>query len=233
MARTNHVLEEADVNKLFTQVAPHYDRLNDVISLGTQRWWRHRLFQELELQPTDQALDVCCGTGDLAIELARRLPQGRVTGLDFNQAMLDHAFEKTKMIGNLILIKGDAMHLPFDDHQFDVITIGFGLRNVPDADQALAEMYRVLKPGGHLAVLEMSQPTNPVIKLGWQAYFQAFPYLAQLAGGQAADYKYLRKTSQEFVSASELCHMMRQAGFHGVNYQKLNFGAAALHFGVK
>lgn len=233
MAKTNHVLGEQAVNQLFTQVAPHYDRLNNVISLGTQRWWRHRLFQDLPVQPNDNALDVCCGTGDLAIELAKRVPRGRVTGLDFNQAMLDRAFEKTKMIGNLILIKGDAMQLPFDDNQFDVITIGFGLRNVPDADQALAEMYRVLKPGGHLAVLEMSQPTNPVVKFGWNAYFKVFPYLAQLAGGQAKNYKYLRQTSQEFVSANQLCHMMRQAGFHGVNYQTLNFGAATLHFGVK
>ena len=233
MTKTNHIFNEDQVNHLFTEVAPHYDRLNDVISLGTQRWWRKRLFANLTVSPRANALDVCCGTGDLAIELAKRIPEGRITGLDFNQAMLDLAQEKTKMIGNLFLIKGDAMHLPFDDNQFDVVTIGFGLRNVPDANQALREIHRVLKPGGQLAILEMSQPTNPVIKLGWRAYFKLFPVVASLAGGHKENYQYLGKTSQQFVSARQLCQMMTACGFRRVNYQPLNFGAAALHFGTK
>lgn len=233
MTKTNHIFNEEQVNRLFTEVAPHYDRLNDVISLGTQRWWRKRLFANLAIDPHANALDVCCGTGDLAIELAKRILDGRVTGLDFNQAMLDLAHEKAKMIGNLFLIKGDAMQLPFADHQFDIVTIGFGLRNVPDANQALAEIYRVLKPGGQVAILEMSQPTNPVVKIGWRAYFKLFPALAALAGGHKDNYQYLGKTSQQFVSARQLCVMMKRVGFSRVNYQPLNWGAAALHFGTK
>lgn len=233
MVQTNKILDEQQVNALFSRVAPHYDLLNNVISLGTQKLWRRELFKQVSISPNAQALDVCCGTADLAIDLARRIPNGRVTGLDFNPEMLKLAFNKTKMIGNLFLIHGDAMNLPFDDQQFDIVTIGFGLRNVPDADQALAEIYRVLKPGGQFISLEMSQPTNPVVKLGWKAYFKAFPFLATVAGGQLKDYQYLQKTSQQFVSARQLARMMKAAGFEGVHYQPLNLGAAALHFGQK
>lgn len=233
MVQTNKLLNEHQVNDLFSRVAPNYDLLNNVISLGTQKLWRKTLFKQLQVDPHANALDVCCGTGDLAIELAKRIPSGRVTGLDFNKKMLELAFEKTKTIGNLFLIQGDAMQLPFDDNSFDIVTIGFGLRNVPDADRVLSEIYRVLKPGGQFVSLEMSQPTNPVIKLGWEAYFAAFPVMASLAGGQLKDYQYLKKTSQQFVSAHQLARMMKAAGFREVHYQPLNFGAAALHFGDK
>jgi len=131
------------------------------------------------------------------------------------------------------LVQGDAMALPFDDNSFDIVTIGFGLRNVPDADKALSEIYRVLKPGGQFVSLEMSQPTNPIIKVGWKAYFTAFPLMASLAGGHYHDYQYLKKTSQQFVSAHQLARMMKAVGFKEVHYQPLNFGAAALHFGDK
>lgn len=233
MVKTNRLLNEHQVNALFSRVAPRYDLLNNVISLGTQKLWRKELFRHLKVANNANALDVCCGTGDLAIELANRIPAGRVTGLDFNQDMLDLAFTKTKQIGNLFLIKGDAMALPFDDNTFDIVTIGFGLRNVPDADQALSEIYRVLKPGGQFVSLEMSQPTNPVVKVGWRAYFAAFPIMASLVGGRLKDYQYLKKTSQQFVSAHQLARMIKAAGFQQVHYQKLNFGAAALHFGIK
>ena len=233
MVKTNKLLNEHQVNALFSRVAPHYDLLNNVISLGTQKLWRHEMVNQLQVKATANALDVCCGTGDLAIELAKRIPNGSITGIDFNHKMLKLAFEKTKMIGNLVLVQGDAMHLPFDDNTFDIVTIGFGLRNVPDADQALREIYRVLKPGGQFANLEMSQPTNPMVKFGWKAYFNIFPVMASIAGGNYRDYQYLKKTSQQFVSAHQLARMMKAAGFKEVHYQPLNFGAAALHFGNK
>lgn len=233
MTKTNHLKNEKEVNQMFSRVAPHYDRLNNVISLGTQKLWRKKLLAGLEYKPGCHALDVCCGTGDLAIALASRLPQGRVTGVDFNQEMLAIAAKKARAMPNLILINGDAMHLPLADKSFDLVTIGFGLRNVPDANQALAEIYRVLKPGGQLGVLEMSQPTNALVKVGWHVYFKAFPYLARLAGGRMKDYQYLQQTSQQFVSATTLAKMMQRVGFKNVNYQPLNWGAAALHFGIK
>lgn len=109
MVQTNKLLNEHEVNNLFSRVAPRYDLLNNVISLGTQKIWRHEIFNQLQIKPTDNALDVCCGTGDLAIALAKRISAGRVTGLDFNKEMLEIAKEKTKMIGNLFLVQGDAM----------------------------------------------------------------------------------------------------------------------------
>lgn len=233
MVRTNHLKNETEVNEMFTRVAPNYDKLNNIISLGTQKSWRKKLLAGLEFKPGIKALDVCCGTGDLAIAMAQRLPQGRVTGVDFNSAMLAIAKEKAKEIPNLILIDGDAMDLPLTDESFDIVTIGFGLRNVPDADKALSEIYRVLKPGGQLGVLEMSQPTNSLVRAGWKAYFKAFPYLAKVAGGHVKDYQYLKQTSQQFVSADRLARMMSDTGFKSVNYTLLNFGAAAVHFGIK
>lgn len=236
MTLTNHHSEN-EVNEMFSRVAGKYDLLNNVISLGTQRHWRTELFKQLTLQTGMDCLDLCCGTGDLTIALAQRVgPSGRVIGLDFNQAMLNIAQQKvrqTHLTKDVELVRADAMDLPFGDGAFDVVTIGFGLRNVPDASQVLAEACRVLKPGGQFACLEMSQPTNPFVKAGWQAYFKVFPYLAQLFGGRVADYQYLQTTAQQFVSADQLLQMMRGNGFHDCRYAKLNWGAGALHIGKK
>lgn len=236
MTLTNHHSEN-EVNEMFSRVAGKYDLLNNVISLGTQKSWRAKLFDQLTLKAGMDCLDLCCGTGDLTIALARQVgPSGRTIGLDFNQDMLAHAEAKVRKAGlgkDIELIQADAMALPFSARAFDVVTIGFGLRNVPDANQVLAEAYRVLKPGGQFACLEMSQPTNPVVKAGWRAYFHVFPHLAQLFGGKAADYQYLQTTAQQFVSANQLLQMMQASGFHSCHYTKLNWGAGALHIGKK
>ena len=236
MTLTNHH-SESEVNQLFSRVAPQYDRMNDLISLGTQRRWRKQLFRELPIHQGDTCLDLCCGTGDLTISLAQRSGRkGRVVGLDFNAEMLALAKQKALTRGvnqQIEWLQADAMHLPFTDDQFNMITIGYGLRNVPDANQVLSEIYRVLAPGGHFACLEMSQPTNPIIKLGWRAYFKLFPYMARLTGAHPQDYQYLQKTAQAFYSADELVQVMRESGFQKVSYHKLNLGAGALHFGQK
>lgn len=222
---------------MFSRVAGKYDLLNNVISLGTQKSWRATLFDQLTLRAGMDCLDLCCGTGDLTIALARQAgPSGRTVGLDFNQEMLALAEQKVRRAGltkDIELVRADAMALPFPGKMFDVVTIGFGLRNVPDANQVLAEAYRVLKPGGQFACLELSQPTNPLVKAGWRAYFKLFPHLAQLFGGKAADYQYLQTTAQQFVSADQLLQMMQASGFHGCRYTKLNWGAGALHIGKK
>ncbi|QZN92274.1 bifunctional demethylmenaquinone methyltransferase/2-methoxy-6-polyprenyl-1,4-benzoquinol methylase UbiE [Limosilactobacillus panis] len=236
MTRTNNHSEK-EVNQLFSRIAGRYDLMNNVISLGTQELWRKKLFQQLKVAPGADCLDLCCGTGDLTIELARRSgPSGRVIGLDFNAAMLTIADKKIRQLDlskDIELVQADAMHLPFSDNSFSVVTIGFGLRNVPDADQVLRESYRVLKKGGQFACLEMSQPTNPLVKAGWRAYFRFFPWLAQLARASRKDYRYLKQTAQEFVSAKQLLAMMKVAGFKNCTYSPLNMGAAALHIGYK
>lgn len=236
MALTNHHSEN-EVNRLFSRVAPRYDRMNNLISLGTQQRWRKQLFRQLPIHQGDDCLDLCCGTGDLTLSLAQRTGiSGRVIGLDFNRDMLALAKQKASCQGmghQIEWLQADAMALPFDENQFEVVTIGYGLRNVPDAEQVLKEIHRVLKPSGHFVCLEMSQPTNPVIKIGWRMYFKIFPYMAKLTGAQPADYQYLQRTAQAFYSADELAQVMRQIGFCNVKYQMLNWGAGALHFGLK
>lgn len=236
MAITNHHSED-EVNQMFSRVAKRYDLMNDVISLGTQRRWRRELFRQIQVRPGMDCLDLCCGTGDLTISLAHQAgPSGRVVGLDFNQEMLTLAADKVArqdLRKDIELVKGDAMRLPFAADSFDVVSIGFGLRNVPDAGQVLAEAWRVLRPGGQFGCLEMSQPSNALVRVGWRAYFKLFPHLAQLFGANVQDYQYLKDTAQQFVSAPKLLKMMKDAGFHHCRYEKLNCGAGALHVGVK
>lgn len=236
MALTNHHSEK-EVNQLFSRVADKYDLMNNVISLSTQRHWRKKLLGHLRIKPGMSCLDLCCGTGDLTVALARQVGlSGQVVGLDFNSRMLNLAKQKVQQFGlskEVNLVQADAMSLPFSANSFDIVTIGFGLRNVPDAGRVLAEIIRVLKPGGQFGCLEMSQPTNPLVKIGWQAYFKFFPYLAKLWGANTTDYRYLKDTAESFVSAQTLLTMMEQGGFHQCTYQKLNWGAGAIHFGCK
>lgn len=236
MSLTNKVPEK-DVHDLFTRVAPYYYQMNNLISLGTQNGWRKKFFKKLRVAPGDFALDLCCGTGDLTIALAKQVgPSGNVIGLDFNQKMLDLADKKIRaqnLQKEIQLKQGDAMHLPYPDQSFDIVTIGFGLRNVPDADQVLKEIYRVLKPDGKVGILETSQPTNPIIKLGWESYFKLFPNFAKLLGANVDDYKYLSHTTAKFISATRLREMLEQDGFKNVIITKLNLGAGAIHIGIK
>lgn len=236
MSLTNKVPEK-DVHDLFTRVAPHYDQMNNLISLGTQKGWRKKFLKELKVVPGEFVLDLCCGTGDITIALAKQVgPSGNVIGLDFNQEMLDLAEQKIRqqdLQKEIQLKQGDAMELPYPDQSFDIVTIGFGLRNVPDANQVLKEIYRVLKPTGKVGVLETSQPTNPLIKLGWKSYFKLFPSFAKLLGANVSDYQYLSHTTAKFVSAEHLKAMLIKNGFKNVHVDKLNLGAGAIHIGIK
>lgn len=236
MSLTNKVPEK-DVHDLFSRVAPHYDQMNNLISLGTQNGWRKKFLRELKVVPGDFALDLCCGTGDITIALAKQVgPSGNVIGLDFNNDMLELADQKIRkqdLQKEIQLRQGDAMHVPYPDQSFDIVTIGFGLRNVPDADQVLKEIYRVLKPGGKVGILETSQPTNPIVKLGWQTYFKLFPSFARILGAKVSDYQYLSRTTAKFVSAKHLKKMLEEDGFENVQVKKLNLGAGVIHIGIK
>lgn len=226
---------ESKVQSLFNQIAPNYDKMNSLISLGNHQQWRKVAMQRLDVQPGNFAIDVCCGSGDWTIALAKAVgPSGQVIGLDFSDQMLKIAAKKVDEAGlkdRVTLVKGDAMHLPYDDDKFDVATIGFGLRNVPDANQVLREMVRVVRHNGKIACLETSKPTNPVVKLGWNAYFKTVPVMAKLAVNKYSEYHYLLRTTKEFVSADELAQMFEDAGMHNVTYKKFTLGAAALHLG--
>ncbi|WP_125580913.1 demethylmenaquinone methyltransferase [Levilactobacillus cerevisiae] len=236
MALTNQTPEDT-VQDIFNRIAPQYDQMNSVISLGTHRIWRQQVMHAMTIRPGDFALDLCCGTGDWTLALAQTVgPAGHVVGLDFSDVMLREADQKVRaahLASRITLRQGDAMHLPYPDNSFNVVTIGFGLRNVPDANQVLREMARVLKPGGQVVCLETSQPTNPVIHAGWQLYFgHVVPLMGRFAHHYQA-YNYLQQSTHKFVSVTALATMFRTAGLKQVHYQQFNLGAAAVHFGTK
>ncbi|MGY5340573.1 demethylmenaquinone methyltransferase [Levilactobacillus spicheri] len=237
MTLTNRTPEHT-VAQLFDHIAPQYDRMNSVISLGTHRLWRRQVMDQMTVRPGDFALDLCCGTGDWTLALAQAVgPAGEVVGLDLSHEMLAIAQQKVcaaHLQSQITLKQGDAMHLPYPDNMFNVVTIGFGLRNVPDAQQVLSEMTRVVKPGGQVVCLETSQPTNPVVHAGWQLYFgHVVPLMGRVVAHHYRAYDYLQRTTHQFVSTEQLAVMFTTAGLHHVHYQRFNLGAAAVHFGTK
>lgn len=236
MTLTNQVPEK-EVHDLFTRVSSNYDKINNVVSLGTQTHWRHVLFNKLNIKKGAFCLDLCTGTGDLAIGLAKSVgPSGNVIGLDFNKSMLDICKQKVRLAGfekEVQIKQADAMHLPYKTNSFDYVTIGFGLRNVPDAGQVIKEAYRVLKPAGKFAILETSQPTNRIVKIGWKVYLSIFPRIVKIFNADMQDYQYLSKTTTEFLTADNLKKLMEKHNFRDVSVTKLYMGAAVIHIGQK
>ncbi|ANZ61272.1 demethylmenaquinone methyltransferase [Secundilactobacillus paracollinoides] len=236
MPITNNTPEE-NVQGLFNRIAGNYDDMNNLITLHTHRHWRNVTMKKMALKPGDFAIDLCCGTGDWTIALAKAVgPAGHVVGLDFSEEMLAIAKKKVEAVhfeDRITLVQGDAMHLPYPDDTFDAATIGFGLRNVPDASQVLSEMARVIHPGGQVACLETSQPTQPIIHLGWQIYFNLVPTMTKLAVHNYDDYAYLQRTTAEFVTAEQLKTMFQDVGLRDVTYQQFDLGAATLHLGKR
>ena len=192
----------------------------------------------IDVPKNGQILDVAAGTGDWTIALAKELGEkGHVTGFDLSPEMLAVAREKVVEAGVsywVTLTQGNAMELPYEDDTFDLVTIGFGLRNLPDTAKGMQELYRVLKPGGELVVLETSQPDNPVIKPFWKMYFKGvMPMMGKVFAHDKDSYDYLEKTTEEFMSFKALANLMTDTGFKTVTYQRFNFGAAAAHYGIK
>ena len=226
------------VQGIFDGLAKDYDKMNDIISLGTHRSWRAKTMASIDIPKNGQILDVAAGTGDWTIALAKELgDKGHVTGFDLSSEMLAVAREKVREAGVsfwVTLTQGNAMELPYEDDTFDLVTIGFGLRNLPDAEKGMQELYRVLKPGGQLVVLETSQPDNPVIKPFWKMYFKGvMPMMGKVFAHDKDSYDYLEKTTEEFMSFKALANLMTDTGFKTVTYQRFNFGAAAAHYGIK
>lgn len=234
MGLTNKV-PEADVQKTFNNIAGNYDKLNSIMSLGTHQKWRQKATNRITNGP-DNILDLCCGTGDWTIMLAKRYPHARVIGMDFSQEMLKIAQQKVSNseATNINLEIGDAMNLRYPDKSFDVVTIGFGLRNVPDADKVLQEIYRVLKPGGQLICLEAFKVETPVIKVGWQLYFnRLMPLMGKVFAKSQPEYQYLDDSVNKFVSIKRLAEMMQTVGFKDITVDDLMFKAAAIHAAEK
>ncbi|HEY2422414.1 MAG TPA: demethylmenaquinone methyltransferase [Neobacillus sp.] len=229
--------KEERVHHVFEKISDNYDKMNSVISFQQHVIWRKDTMKRMNVKPGSKALDVCCGTADWTIALAEAVgPSGEVTGLDFSQNMLNVGIEKVKGLGlnQVKLIHGNAMELPFPDNSFDYVTIGFGLRNVPDYLQVLKEMHRVVKPGGIVVCLETSQPTL----IGYrQLFFFYFHYIMPLFGKLFAksynEYSWLHESARDFPGMKELARMFEQAGLKDVKYKPYSGGAAAVHIGYK
>jgi len=218
-------LRSDEVRGMFDRIAPVYDAMNRVMTAGLDRSWR-RLAVEAVVQPGDRVLDACCGTGDLAVAAERE--GGVVTGLDFSPGMLERARRKSDTV---TWVEGDLLALPFDDDAFDSATVGFGVRNVADLEVALAELRRVLRPGGRLAILEITQPRG-VLKPFFSLWFERIvPLLGKvLPGGKA--YTYLPASVRRFPGAEALAALMAQQGFGQVTFRLLGATIVALHVGV-
>lgn len=224
------------VNRMFDRVATRYDALNSVMTAGLHHRWRARAAEQTELRPGDSALDVCCGTGDLAIELARRVtPGGHVVGCDFSEPMLDLAREKVAQRGadGIRFEWADALELPYDGERFDAVTVGFGVRNLADLDRGLRELARVLKPGGRAVILEITTPQRPPLSLFFSLWFDRIvPLLGALSSNPEA-YSYLPQSVRSFPSPSGLAEKMDAAGFERIRYTVLAGGIIAIHSGVR
>jgi len=218
-------LAPSEVRRLFDRIAPVYDAMNRVMTVGLDRSWR-RLAVEAVVQPGDRVLDACCGTGDLAIAAERE--GGHVTGLDFSPAMLERARRKSTTIE---WVEGDMLALPFEDAFFEAATVGFGVRNVVDLERGVAELRRVLRPGGRLAILEITQPRG-ILRPFFSLWFDRIvPLLGKvLPGGRA--YTYLPASVRRFPGAEELAALLERHGFTQVRFRLMGGTIVALHTAV-
>jgi demethylmenaquinone methyltransferase/2-methoxy-6-polyprenyl-1,4-benzoquinol methylase len=224
------------IRGMFDRIAGVYDLMNSAMTAGLHHRWRERAADLAELEAGDSALDVCCGTGDLALELVRRTgPEGRVIGSDFSERMLDLAREKAaeRHTTGVRFEWGDALSLPYDDGSFDAVTVGFGVRNLADLERGVAELVRVLTPGGRLVILEITQPRRPPLSIFFSVWFdRAVPLLGTLAGDRDA-YSYLPASVKSFPPPEGLALIMDRAGLEGIRYTVLAGGIIAIHSGAR
>ena len=223
------------VRGVFDSVAPRYDLMNDLMSMGLHRAWKAYTVMVANVRPGDQVLDIAGGTGDLALAFAKKVgPTGRVVHTDINEAMLRTGRNRLLDAGvALPTLVCDAEKLPFADGSFDLVSVAFGLRNMTHKEAALAEMNRVLKPGGKLLVLEFSRVAKPLQKAYDWYSFKVLPQLGSLVAGDSASYRYLAESIRVHPGQEELKALMKKGGFGHVDYHNLTGGVVALHVGIK
>ena len=223
------------VRGVFDSVAPKYDLMNDLMSGGLHRAWKAYTLMVANLQEGQKALDIAGGTGDLALAFSKKVGKtGQVVHTDINEAMLSTGRTRLIDLGVLLpTVVCDAEKLPFADGYFDLVSVAFGLRNMTHKDVALAEMCRVLKPGGKLLVLEFSKVAPPLEKLYDWYSFKVLPKLGKLVAGDDASYRYLAESIRMHPGQKELKALMHKGGFGHVDYHNLTAGIAALHVGIK
>lgn len=225
------------VQGLFSRAAPRYDLLNHVMSLRRDVFWRRAAARRTKAFETGRILDLAAGTGDLTLALAEARPEAHVVGADFTQAMLDLAQKKVQdqgRTGKVSLVGADGLRLPFPDRSFDSVTMAFGIRNIPDPQAALKEMFRILVPRGRAVILELTFPRWSIVRRAYDLYLnRLIPRLGGMISGQTMAYQYLADSIMDFPSPEKFLNIMAQAGFHRVRFLRLTFGVAALHWGER
>jgi demethylmenaquinone methyltransferase / 2-methoxy-6-polyprenyl-1,4-benzoquinol methylase len=225
----------AAVRDMFPSIAPRYDLLNHVLSMNIDRvWWNRtaRMFADILQRPNPQVLDLCCGTGDMTFALHRRMKGGQLFGADFSHAMLVRAEEKSGD-RKIRWIEADALNLPFASDQFQLVTSAFGFRNLANYDAGLAEIFRVLAPGGEIGILDFGEPKGLIGKI-YRLYFKrVLPAIGTMISGVSGPYAYLPASVLRFPSPEEMLQRMRDAGYFDVSWTPYTFGIAGLYRGRK
>jgi demethylmenaquinone methyltransferase/2-methoxy-6-polyprenyl-1,4-benzoquinol methylase len=234
----------AKVHDLFARIAPRYDLINDLQSFGLHRYWKRRVVRLARPQPGQCALDLCCGTGDLALALARRGAQ--VTGLDFSEEMLDAAQRRQSRVQGQVpggvdhtsptprFVRGDAQRIPFPDNSFDIVTVGYGLRNLANWETGLREMQRVANPGGRLVVLDFGKPDNALWRGFYFGYLKLFvPWLGRVFCGSAGAYAYILESLKHYPAQHAVAAKMRELGLANVSVVSLLGGAMSINYAEK
>ena len=232
------MVKKENIQQMFDGIAPSYDRLNHMMSLGVDRVWRRKAVKELVDGSCQMILDIACGTGDSTIELAKRAGSGStVTGVDISAAMMEPLMRKAAKAGvhdRIHLKVADGAALPYQDGSFDAVTCSFGIRNFEDKGKGLREFLRVLKPGGKMVILELSVPQKKRLRRIYDLYFMHFmPWLGGLVSGDKAAYRYLPASVHAFPAPEVFCKMIANAGFRDIRFRTLSFGLCRMYIAEK
>ena len=234
---THDTAKTEQVRQMFDSIAPAYDFMNRAMTLGIDIWWRKLAVKRLKRLRPSRILDVATGTGDFAIQLNESLQPQHITGIDLSQGMLDEACRKVKEKGleqQISFEQGDCMALPMADGSFDAVTVAFGVRNFEHLQQGYQEMARVLKPGGMLCVLELSTPTNPLIRWFYDLYsMHIIPWVGSLKSGDKTAYRYLPQSIAAVPQGDDMLQLMRNAGLRKTLYKRLTLGVSTIYTAVK
>lgn len=227
--------EKANIGKLFDGIAGTYDKFNHVTSMGIDIWWRKVAIGGMK--PVTSMLDVAIGTADVAMMAIKKKKAQHVTGIDLSQEMMNIGaikVERAGMKGQIDFMLGSALEMPYDDCQFEAVTCAYGIRNFSDLDKGLSEMYRVMKPGGQLVILEFSYPKNPIIRWGYNLYFShIMPLLGKIISNDGAAYTYFLKSVKSFIWGEEMIEHLKAAGFKSANFRTMTFGITTLYTATK
>lgn len=227
------------VQQMFDNIAASYDRLNAMMTFGMHRRWLRSLVAEAASAAPTRVLDIATGTGDVALALAHKIPQAHINGIDLSQGMLDVASAKisreTSDVAERITLKcGDALALPYEDNTFDAVTVAYGVRNFDNLARGYAEMYRVLRPGGRLLVLELSAPPSPIIRLPYKLYVRcAIPTMGRIVSKDSHAYRYLPESVAAVPTRENMCRLMSQAGMVETRWREFFLGVCTLYTATK